>query len=235
MSDAEKQAMEEAPEQTAALEETANERFKRSFSSWFGGSICAATVLHFGAFAFWPQLEAEDVRIDSGEIETVNIPPPIDIPPPPPALARPATPVISDVSVDQDITIELTTFDANPVEDLPPPPEEVELDIRDQPGAWVVNTVQAAWTNRQEMSAVLSRNYPAMLRDAGIGGTTLLWIFVEKDASASRVVVQSSSGHKALDDAAVKVAREFFRFTTGMNREDPVAMWVSIPIVWTPT
>ena len=38
------------------LEETANERLKRTFGSWFWASMIAATVVHFGAFAFWPSL-----------------------------------------------------------------------------------------------------------------------------------------------------------------------------------
>jgi hypothetical protein len=38
------------------LERTANERLKDSFSSWFWGSILAATLIHFGVFAFWPEM-----------------------------------------------------------------------------------------------------------------------------------------------------------------------------------
>ncbi len=34
--------------------ETANDRFKRSFGSWFWGSMIAATVFHFMLFQFWP-------------------------------------------------------------------------------------------------------------------------------------------------------------------------------------
>jgi hypothetical protein len=43
----------------AILQETANERLKRSFSSWFWGSMILATVVHFGMFAFWPELTAD--------------------------------------------------------------------------------------------------------------------------------------------------------------------------------
>ena len=40
---------------------TANEKFKRSFSNWFWGSMIAATALHFALFQFFPELQAEDV------------------------------------------------------------------------------------------------------------------------------------------------------------------------------
>ena len=38
----------------------ANNRFKGRFRSIFWSAIIAATVGHFGAFAFWPELTAED-------------------------------------------------------------------------------------------------------------------------------------------------------------------------------
>ncbi len=34
--------------------ETENDRFKRSFGSWFWGSMIAATVFHFMLFQLWP-------------------------------------------------------------------------------------------------------------------------------------------------------------------------------------
>ena len=40
--------------------ETANERLKKSFASWFWGSMIVATFAHFGTFAFWPEMQAED-------------------------------------------------------------------------------------------------------------------------------------------------------------------------------
>jgi len=40
---------------------TANERLKDSFSAWFWGSMIVATLVHFGVFAFWPELTAEDI------------------------------------------------------------------------------------------------------------------------------------------------------------------------------
>ena len=74
-----------SPEMMAAASfETANDRFKESFSSWFWGSMIAATVMHFGVFAFWPELTAEDFSFDAEELEpytteerlSARVPPP---------------------------------------------------------------------------------------------------------------------------------------------------------------
>ena len=73
--------------------ETANDRFKRSFSDWFWGSLIAATLIHFGVFALFPDLKAADMGIKTEVTEAINLPPEIEIPPPPQRIARPATPV----------------------------------------------------------------------------------------------------------------------------------------------
>ncbi|HKJ00876.1 MAG TPA: hypothetical protein VJ997_00435, partial [Longimicrobiales bacterium] len=63
--------------------ETANDRLKQSFTTWFWGSMIAATVIHFSVFAFWPELTAEDISYTSEELEAIELPPEIEIPPPP--------------------------------------------------------------------------------------------------------------------------------------------------------
>ena len=80
----------------------ANNRFKGRFRTVFWTSIIAATVGHFGAFAFWPELTAEDFSYVSDELVVFELPPEIEVPPPPKSIARPATPVIATTSVDED-------------------------------------------------------------------------------------------------------------------------------------
>ena len=118
---------------TVESRETANDRLKRSFSSWFWGSMILATAFHFSAFAFWPELTAADFSFESDELEAIELPPEIEIPPPPQQIARPATPVMASADIDEDITIAPTTFEDNPVEDLPPPPEEQVVDLSAAP------------------------------------------------------------------------------------------------------
>ena len=113
-------AAEAVPSNLEILEETANDRLKKTFDSWFWGSMILATLIHFGAFVFTPEMTAEDFSFTSEELEAIVMPPEIDIPPPPQAISRPATPVIATADIDEDITIAPTTFETNPVDDLPP-------------------------------------------------------------------------------------------------------------------
>lgn len=219
-------------EQTAtSVQDTANDQFKRSFSSWFWGSMSAATVLHFAVFAFWPEMTPEDVSMEMDEFEVLDLPPEVEIPPPPEAISRPATPVIATAEIETDITIAPTTFESVSVEDLPPPPDEVETDISAAP-VFTPYTVKPDYTNGAEVMRALEREYPPLLRDAGIGGTTLVWFFIDEQGIVRNQQVQESSGHTALDDAALRVA-PVFKFTPALNRDKAVPVWVQLPITFT--
>ena len=210
--------------------ETANDRFKRSFGNWFWGSMIAATVLHFMVFQLWPNMTAEDISYTADELEAIELPPEIDIPPPPERIARPATPMISDVEIDEDITIAPTTFDENPVEDLPPPPEEKGADISAAP-MFTPYTVAPDIINRGDVQRALEREYPPLLRDAGIGGQVQVWFFIDEGGRVKDTRINKTSGHQQLDDAALKVA-DVMRFTPAMNRDKKVPVWVSLPITF---
>jgi protein TonB len=210
--------------------ETANDRFKRGFGSWFWGSIIAATVIHFAVFQFWPEMTAADISFEAAELEAIELPPEIEIPPPPEAIARPATPVIADAAIEEDLTIAPTTFEENPVEDLPPPPEATETDISAAP-TFTPYTVAPDLRNRSEVTRALEREYPPLLRDAGIGGTVNVWFFIDENGRVLDTRVQQSSGHKALDDAALRVAN-VMQFSPALNRDKRVKVWVAFPITF---
>jgi protein TonB len=212
------------------LEETANERLKRTFGSWFWGSMIAATMVHFGAFAFWPELTTEDMSFTSEELEAIELPPEIEIPPPPQQISRPATPVIAAADIDEDITIAPTTFDDNPVDDLPPPPSDVASDISAAP-TFTPYTVAPRILNVDAVQRAMVREYPALLRDAGIGGTVRVWFFIDEEGRVGDRRIEQSSGHQALDDVALAVA-EVYRFSAAMNRDARVPVWVVFPITF---
>jgi protein TonB len=218
------------PAEGRATFETANDRFKRSFSSWFWGSMIAATVLHFVVFAFWPDMSAEDFSFSADEMEAVELPPEIEIPPPPEQIARPAQPVIAEADIDEDITIAPTTFESNPVEDLPPPPEDTQQDLSAQP-TFTPYTVAPNLTNESEVQRALEREYPPLLRDAGIGGRVLVYFFIDETGKVIDTRINQSSGHSQLDDAALAVA-DVMRFTPAMNRDKKVPVWISLPITF---
>jgi periplasmic protein TonB len=210
--------------------ETANDRLKRSWDTWFWGSMIAAVLLHFVVFQFWPDMAAEDVSFSSDELITIDLPPEIEIPPPPEAIARPATPVIAEADVSEDITIAPTTFEDNPVDDLPPPPEATTTDLSAQP-TFTPYTVAPDITNRDEVQRVLQREYPPLLRDAGIGGTVRIWFFIDEQGRVQETRIQESSGHAQLDEAALAVAG-VMKFTPAINRDKTVPVWVALPILF---
>jgi protein TonB len=217
-------------ETQGSLLATANDDFKKSFSSWFWGSMIAATVVHFMLFAFWPDLTAEDVSFSADELEAIELPPEIEIPPPPEQIARPATPVVATAQIDEDITIAPTTFEDNPVEDLPPPPEEEGTDISAAP-VFTPFTVAPEIKNVRDVIRAMEREYPPILRDAGIGGRVVVWFFIDEEGRVQDNRIAESSGHAALDDAAIKVAG-VYEFTPALNRDKRVKVWVQFPITF---
>ncbi len=213
-----------------AQQDTENDRFKRSFGSWFWGSMIAATVMHFAVFQLWPTLTAEDVSFSSEDLETIELPPEIEIPPPPQRIARPAVPVMATADIEEDITIAPTTFEDNPVEDLPPPPSEGATDISSAP-VFTPMTVRPEIKNVNEVIRAMEREYPAILRDAGIGGRVVVWFFIDEDGTVRDTRISTSSGHAGLDQAALKVS-DIYRFTPALNRDKQVQVWVQVPITF---
>jgi protein TonB len=210
---------------------TENDRFKKSFRSWFWGSIIAATVVHFMLFQFWPTQMAADVSFSAEELEVIELPPEIEIPPPPEAISRPATPVMATADIDDDITIAPTTFADNPVEDLPPPPtDDGVVDIAAAP-VFTPMTVRPEIRNRPEVQAALMREYPAILRDAGIGGTVVVWFFINEEGLVQDTRISRTSGQVQFDQAALEVA-DVLRFSPALNRDQRVQVWIEVPITF---
>lgn len=92
-------------------------------------------------------------------------------------------------------------------------------------------TVAPDRINDAEIVRALEREYPPLLRDAGIGGTVVVWFFIDERGVVRNQFVQESSGHQALDEAALRVA-PIFRFTPALNRDQAVPVWVTFPITF---
>lgn len=113
-------------------------------------------------------------------------------------------------------------------ERLPPPPETVEQDISAAP-TWTSVDILPVLNNRADMARLLEREYPPLLRDAGIGGTTKVWFFVNEGGKVVKSQVHTSSGHAALDDAALRVGSELV-FSPATNEGTAVPVWVAMDI-----
>lgn len=212
--------------------ETANDRFKKSFGAWLWGSILAATAIHFTVLAFFPALSVEDMSFTVEEFEVVEVPPEIELPPPPEEIQRPAEPVIADIDVDPEVTIEPTTFEHFDPELPPPPSAEGLVDLASQP-TFTPYEVAPEMLNRGEVSDVLEAEYPRTYRDVGIGGSVVVHFFINEEGAVQNALVARSSGFASFDEAALRVA-EVARFSPAFNRSQAVPVWIQIPITFVP-
>lgn len=191
-----------------------------------------ATGAHFAFLSLWPELTAQDFSFDAEELYVVELPPEIEFPPAPEAISRPAVPITTSLDIDENITITPTTFEQNPVDRLPPPPDSViSHGLPDEP-VFTPFTVRPGIKNRDEVQKALVREYPTLLRDAGIGGTVEVWFQIDEEGRVGRTLVNVSSGQAALDAAALAVA-DVIEFTPALNRDKRVGVWISLPITFT--
>jgi len=95
-------------------------------------------------------------------------------------------------------------------------------------------TVRPDIKNRDEIARAMEENYPPLLREAGIGGTVTVWFFIDEEGRPQRLVINETSGHSALDDAALRVAG-VVEFTPALNRDERVSVWISLPITFRAT
>lgn len=92
-------------------------------------------------------------------------------------------------------------------------------------------TVAPVLKNPSEVQRALVRLYPPMLRDAGVSGTTLLWILIDERGEVMKTQVKQSSGTEPLDQAATQVA-QVMRFSGGLNHDIRVKVWVAVPLTF---
>lgn len=71
--------------------------------------------------------------------------------------------------------------------------------------------------------------YPITLWDRGIEGETLLRVRVNDMGSVDSVEVVESSGHVALDSAAVRGAKDL-RFSPGRRNGRRIEVWAHVPV-----
>lgn len=93
-------------------------------------------------------------------------------------------------------------------------------------------TVKPELLNRLETNQALVRLYPKDLRERAVGGSTIVWAFVNKEGKVLKSLVKTSSGHPGLDNAAVEVTRQML-FTPALNKDQPVSVWIALPINFT--
>lgn len=115
--------------------------------------------------------------------------------------------------------------------ELPPAPAGPDRDELARRPTFTPYSVAPDLTNRSAIRQMLEAEYPPLLRDAGIGGTTRVWFFIDEEGRVQDTRIEQSSGHAQIDDAALRVAAEM-EFSPALNRDQPVPVWVAFPITF---
>jgi len=161
-------------------------------------------------------------------------------------MTRSGTPTRTPAAAERESTLRARETAPPPTRiEIPPTPAEIaesgqeptrlrEREPVEEPTAEPVftpMTEQPRLTNNAEVARALDRYYPPLLRDAGIAGSANLWFHIGTDGTVEAVRLNESSGYDALDQAALKVAREMV-FTPARNGDDPVAVWVALDVTF---
>jgi protein TonB len=215
------------------------------------GSVLVHALIIAGLV--WATMSIGQEIVAEEQVTLIELPPEEAPPPPPPPPPSPTVAPEPAVEIAKGFQT-LTVPDVVPP-DIPPP--SIGMTIREEdfsglgreggkadgstsPEAKTVDdlavaptftpmTVRPELKNADEVGRALQRNYPPLLRDAGIGGQAVLWFFIDEQGTVVKTQVKATSGYSALDEAAAKVA-VIMRFRPAMNRDKAVPVWVEIPI-----
>jgi protein TonB len=112
-----------------------------------------------------------------------------------------------------------------------------DVSKRDTPpdeGTYELSAVeeQPRVTNGAELQRLLERNYPPLLREAGVTGTVTVKMRVEEDGTvdANSISIEDASNDQFADATKRSVARLRFRPAKVGGR--PVKVWVILPVTW---
>ena len=70
--------------------------------------------------------------------------------------------------------------------------------------------------------------------DEGIEGQSIVMVHVTTEGAVDSVYIRSTSGYEGLDSAALQGARTL-RFEPGRRGEEPVDVWVRLPVRFSKT
>ena len=153
-----------------------------------------------------------DTQPPRAELESVIQPPPPDLPPPAfPVHARPPPPPAKA-----------------PPRPAPPPPQAAP--VAPQPAAPAQPAAPRTIAASQVSYLVAPHPvYPERARRNGETGRVMLRVMIDATGRPAQVAVATSSGHAALDEAAVSALRAA-QFRPYLDGGLPQAVWVVIPI-----
>lgn len=204
--------------------------------------LILALAITFGAFS-WSTKEKQAAVLDAGPavtIEEENIPITQEAPPPPPE--TPKIPVLSDQIdiIDDDIQVEenILNLDDNDdlvieIKDYVEGPEEEEIEEEEIPYVFVEQKPSFRGGDANSFSKWVASKlvYPEIAKETGIQGRVMVAFSINTDGSVSNVRVTRSLD-PALDKEAVRVISSSPKWTPGKQRDRPVKVSYSIPVIF---
>ncbi len=171
------------------------------------------------------KLEAEEAKNPDIKIEVEDIPQTeqIKLPPPPP---KPSIPIPTESEdVPEDLTIETTDF--IDLTEIPPPPPPAEDD-----GAAIFVPYDEPPMPIGGFAAIQrALKYPEIARKVGIEGRVIVHVLVDEKGNVVKTKILKSLGHSGCDEAAVNAIRSV-KWKPAKQRDKPVKVWVSIPVIF---
>ncbi len=138
--------------------------------------------------------------------------------------SRPTVPIPSeDETLPEDETIDDTMLNLDEEAPPPPPPDDQSLQVRFIPHDEPPQPV-GGYTAIQR-----SLTYPEIALKAGVEGQVLVWAFVDKHGNVTNTLVKKSLGNNGCDEAAVKAIKSV-KWKPAKQRDDPVGVWVMVPV-----
>ena len=138
----------------------------------------------------------ELVRLPPAEDAYEIVPPVVELPDLPPLILRPAMPTAA--------TVEEPEW-------VPP---------------FIPHDTPPKLMNADELVRLLEAEYPTELKEEGVEGVVLLWLFVDEAGRPVKLQLRRSSGFRSLDRVAQDVADQM-RFRPAYNQDRPVGVWVA--------
>lgn len=195
----------------------ANTEFKLKYRKYLDIGLTISLGLHLAAFGLIPQLDITASKTQIDELEVIEIPPEIEIPPPPKEISRPKIPVETlDEDVEEEETIEDTSLDIDNLPDAPPPPP---------PGGGDFFVFDKA----PKLKHFVQPEYPSLARTADIEGTVVVKITVDEKGRVIAASILQSVAEGIFDQAALDAVRKW-TFEPAEQSGNKVKATITVPL-----
>ncbi|MRV74410.1 TonB family protein [Duganella sp. FT92W] len=196
----------------------------------------AAVLLHAAIIVGVHNLPA-DAKLPPPKAEPLALefaPPPPPPPPPEPPKPQPQPQVVKQAPAPQPLPVVRNVVDSGPptadtvavatTPQPPAPPAPVAAPPAPPPPEPVTEPRGFAGYKNNP-----APEYPALAQDRGLQGQVILKVQVLATGKPSTINIDKSSGHKILDDAAVK-AVQGWAFEPARRGQTPIDGWVKVPL-----